>query len=226
MNTAVGTMDPQPLAERSVPGLHDSLIARLPQRLEKSAAILDVGCGTGAWLRRLGAHGYTHLHGTDADVQQFGFPGASVFRNDLNDLHWSVGNARYDLISAIEIIEHLENIGIFLSNVRSLLADDGVLLLTTPNVHSLPTRLRFFLTGDMKQFGRLGDPTHVFPVLTATLERLLARHGLQVAERWGYPENGRNVTSRQWVNLLGAALRTVIPEPLPGDVACYLIRSR
>lgn len=216
--------DTPALVERSVPGLHDALISRLPSFLTKDSTVLDVGCGSGAWLLRLHQHGFQNLDGT-ADVQQFGFAGASIYRNDLNTERWALGREQYDLITAIELVEHLDNVGTFLANIRALLSERGVLLLTTPNVQSLPTRLRFFLTGDMKQFGALGDQTHVFPVLQATIERLVAKHGLWIESRWGYPEGGKTVTSRSWVNLLSAGLRLLVPEPLPGDVACFLIRK-
>jgi 2-polyprenyl-3-methyl-5-hydroxy-6-metoxy-1,4-benzoquinol methylase len=212
------------LIERSIAGLHGALLERLPRTLAKDAPILDIGCGSGAWLARLREHGYTNLSGTDLDVEQVRFSGARIYKNDLNEPVWSVGPGKYELVTAIEVIEHLDNVGSFLANARRLLADNGTLLITTPNIQSIATRLRFFLTGDMKQFGRIGDSTHVFPVLRATLERLAAARQLEVVARWGYPERG-SLTSRAWVNTVCSMLRTVLPEESGGDNSCFLIRK-
>jgi 2-polyprenyl-3-methyl-5-hydroxy-6-metoxy-1,4-benzoquinol methylase len=216
-------MNAAPLIERTVAGLHPFLLERLPRTLRSDSPILDVGCGTGAWLARLAAAGYTNLDGTDRDVAQLAFGGARVFDNDLNDPVWKVGQPRYELITAIEVIEHLDNVGALLANARRLLADDGHLLVTTPNIESIGSRLRFLVTGDMKHFGEIGDRTHIFPILGATMERLAAARRLRVVERFGYPESGRSLTARPWVNVVCTLLRAALPEAAPGDNSCFLL---
>jgi 2-polyprenyl-3-methyl-5-hydroxy-6-metoxy-1,4-benzoquinol methylase len=214
------------LAERTVAGLHDSLAGRVERLLPCGAPVLDVGCGTGAWLQRLRERGFTNLHGTDLDIAQFALADVAVSANDLNDERWRLAAPRFRLITAIEVIEHLQNIENFFRNLYRHLDDCGLCLLTTPNIHSLHARLRYLLTADMKQFGRIGDPTHVFPVLGATLERLCARHGFEIAEQWGYPSSGDCVGARRWVNASVRVLRRVLPEPICGDVYCTLLRKR
>ena len=213
-----------PLAERTVPGLHATLAARVQRLVSRDAPILDIGCGTGAWLSRLAGLGFTGLQGTDLDTEQFGLSGIPVHRNDLDSATWSVDAGRFELATAIEVIEHLQNPGNFLRNARQCLAPRGYLVLTTPNVHSLHARLRFLLTGDMKQFGRIGDPTHLTPVLDSMLQRLAVRQGFEIQERWGYPQSGDAVGARAWVNLTCRVLRHLLPEPLAGDVYCALLR--
>lgn len=214
------------LAERTVPGLHESLAGRVAALLPFGEPILDVGCGTGAWLHRLRELGYTNLHGTDLDTAQFTLAGVPVFANDLNERRWELSGKRFQLVTAIEVIEHLQNIENFFANIRGHLQARGLCLLTTPNIHSLHARLRYLLTADMKQFGRIGDPTHVFPVLGATLDRLCARHGFELAEQWGYPASGDCVGARAWVNAAVRVLRRVLPEPVRGDVYCALLRRQ
>lgn len=214
------------LAERTVAGLHESLAVRVETLLACSEPVLDVGCGSGAWLQRLRQRGFTNLHGTDLDTAQFALADVPVFANDLNEEHWRLAQRHFRLITAIEVIEHLQNIENFFRNLYRYLDECGVCLLTTPNVHSLQARMRYLLTSDMKQFGRIGDPTHVFPVLGATLDRLCARHGFEIAEQWGYPASGDCVGARNWVNVAARMLRHVLPEPISGDVYCILLRKR
>ena len=214
------------LAERTVAGLHESLARRVQGLLPRTAPILDIGCGTGAWLRRLHELGFTDLHGTDLDTGQFALPNVAVSANDLNEARWTLAAERFRLITAIEVIEHLQNIENLFCNLRAHLHDRGLCLLTTPNIHSLHARLRYLVTADMKQFGMIGDPTHLFPLLGATLDRLCARHGFEIAEQWGYPDSGDCIGARAWVNAIMKVLRRVLPEPIGGDVYCMLLRKR
>jgi 2-polyprenyl-3-methyl-5-hydroxy-6-metoxy-1,4-benzoquinol methylase len=213
----------EPLTERTAPGLHESLLARLPPGLARDARILDVGCGTGAWLARLRKLGFTNLHGID--MEQTSCEGAVIVRANLNDPGpWPV-TGKFRLITSIEVIEHVENVGVYFDHLCEHLDDDGCLLLTTPNIESLAARLRFLLLGELKQFDSLGDRTHIFPVLITTLERILASHGLSIVARWGHPDDGRTLTSRWWVNAIARGLRGVLRENTPGDNLCLMIRK-
>lgn len=214
------------LVERTVAGLHEALASRVEKLLPVTTPILDIGCGTGAWLQRLRAHGFGNLHGTDLDIKQFGLDSVPIYRNDLNAECWILAPERFRLITAIEVIEHLQNIENFFRNLHRYLDDDGLCLLTTPNIRSLHARLRYLLTADLKHFGSIGDPTHLFPLLGATLERLNERHGFEIVEQWGYPSSGDALGARQWVNVAVRVLRRVLPEPIAGDVYCVILRKR
>lgn len=209
--------------ERALGGLHAALLDRLPP-VAADDPILDIGCGTGAWLHRLGESGYANLHGIDLDVEQFATDRATVTRADLDYDDLGLGGRRFKLITAIELIEHLENPGRLFHHVSAHLADDGRFLVTTPNIHSVLCRLRFFLTGNLKQFDAKGDPTHIYPVLLTALERVLPRHGLRIEHRWAYPD-GASITSRASTRLLAAIAGRVLPDRVPGDILCLSIRK-
>ena len=211
------------LVERAIGGLHESLEQHLP-RIAKDAPILDIGCGTGAWLHRLGGLGFTNLHGIDQDTAQFATKRASASRADLDYDDIGLGDRKFALITAIEVIEHLENPGRLFHHVARCLANDGTFLITTPNIHSALARMRFFLTGNLKQFDAKGDPTHIYPVLLTSLERILPRHGLQLVERWHYPEAG-SPTSRLSTRVLARLAKFAVPDPDPGDILCLVIRK-
>jgi hypothetical protein len=98
--------------------------------------------------------------------------------------------------------------------------------MTTPNIHSLLCRFRFFVTGQLKQFDSKGDQTHVYPLLLTALRRMLPRYQLEIASQWWYPENGVSITSRSSLKLGVAVLRTLLPDDIPGDVLCLLLRRR
>lgn len=66
----------------------------------------------------------------------------SGYREDLVgsvlELDQVVGDRKFDTVVAAELIEHLEEPYEFLRSIRSVLADDGRLVLTTPNPLGFP----------------------------------------------------------------------------------------
>lgn len=214
------------LKERTVVGLHESLISHLPDKIDLHAPVLDIGCGAGAWLHRLHYHGYRNLTGIDQDTKQFTGKDCTVQKVNLDNEDWSANLGTYRLITAIEVIEHLENIGSFLKNLRALLTDDGIIILTTPNLHCTAARLRFFLSGTLRHFDDRGDPTHIYPVFMPNVLKLTSRHGLDIIEYWGYPTTGRVLAARCWVSPLCWIVNAFVREEIPGDVLCLKLRRR
>lgn len=212
------------LAERTIAGLHEFLIKSMPQ-ISHDVAILDVGCGTGAWLERISKAGYNHLYGIDFDTAQFAATQAICTQIDLNQNNWNLGNQKFGLITAIEVIEHLENTGIFLRNISTHLTEKGYFLLTTPNVQSLHCRLRYFLTGRLGQFDHKGDPTHIAPILVNLLEVILPRYNLHIVKRFTYPTDG-SLIYQNVIKLLALLCAIFIRNPYPGDVLCLLIQKK
>ena len=65
---------------------------------------------------------------------------------DLN-LKLPMRDKSFDLVVSVEGIEHLENPHLFLREVNRVLKDGGWLVLTTPNIVSLRSRVRFLGSG-------------------------------------------------------------------------------
>jgi len=215
------------LKERTIGGLHQALIPRVRSlELQGGLPILDMGCGTGAWLARLADLGFQNLYGVDQDLSGVRFRGASYQPLDLNEAALPCfGVRQFALISAIEVIEHLANPGNFFHLVSRLLAPNGRLLLTTPNIHSVVCRLRFLLNGRLKQFDDKGDQTHIYPVLVTALSRLLPRYHLGVVDAWPFPEDGASPTTVSYGLRIGAQiLRRFVPEVVSGDVLCMVLQ--
>lgn len=178
------------LEERSVPGLHEHVFRHVVSRFEPSRAI-DLGAGTGAFAERLAAAGFDVL-AVDRDPSSFA---ATVpFRSSdfgLPDWEGELGPARWPLVTSLEVIEHLEAPIAFLRSIAALLSPTGRAVLTTPNVDSLPARLKFLLRGRLRMLDEHDDPTHISPIFWELLVRqYLPAAGLRLVHAETYPTDG------------------------------------
>jgi len=212
------------LSERTTGGLHEFVAERLIKIVpRRDARILDVGCGTGALLVRLRTLGFKHLCGIDIDPPE-AQAGIKFVPCDLDNFSTPFEAGTVDLALAVEVIEHIENIGGLFQELSRLLGPNGLILLTTPNVHSVEARVRYLLTGNLKQFDAIGDPTHVTPIFRFPFERTLRRHGFFVVDAWGFPKDGSSLTSRSSTRLLANVARFFGAKDAPaGDSLCMLV---
>lgn len=100
---------------------------------------LDLGCGTGYGSRILASSGAVTVTGMDISEEALD---AARSYGELRNLEFLIGDAtmaatlsrsKFDLITCFEVIEHVVDPGIVLTQIRSLLTEDGVALVSTPN---------------------------------------------------------------------------------------------
>jgi SAM-dependent methyltransferase len=207
------------LEERTAPGLHDFLVREVLSRYAPGARVVDLGAGSGALARRLADMG-AEVTACDRAPVRAG-PGVRFVPLDLDRPAFSevVGRRVWDVVAAVEVIEHLEAPLAFLRQVAALLAPGGVAVLTTPNLGSLPARCRFALKGSLRQFDGWGDPTHISPIFWPLLEeRYLPEAGLGVVQHLFYPPRGFVVGRPLYRRALRPWGRMLAASGLAGDV--------
>ena len=103
--------------------------------------LLDIPCGAGPVHERASALGY-HVVGVDL------FP-EEGFRGIVADAcqTFPFASRQFAAVVCMEGIEHLENQTAFLRECARVLRPGGTLILTTPNILHLSSRLSGFLTG-------------------------------------------------------------------------------
>lgn len=116
---------------------------------DRSARILDIGCGGGHFLHYLVRRGYTQMEGIDIAPGLVDFVRSEIWgRVHLGDALAFLESRQgaYDLLVANDFIEHLpkKEIVLFLFLCRNALARGGRLLLKTPNMsHLFASRNRY-----------------------------------------------------------------------------------
>jgi len=167
---------------RCAPGTHEAAMAMLRDLGTKELPVLDLASGSGAMLARLRDGGFTDITAVELDVKKFAVPELTPLAIDLNSDFAKALGRRFSLVTAIEIIEHLDSPRHFLSQVRELLDEDGLLLLTTPNIAEWMGRIRFLLTGTLRYFDDVQYQYnhHVSPLPEAQLRHLLSEVGLGI----------------------------------------------
>jgi len=175
------------LTERTAPGLHEEVFRYLTETFPSTIRLLDMAAGTGAWLERLRRAGFVDLSGADIDSTSYEGPTRFV-RANLNEhfvplVQRQLGEERFDVITSIETIEHLENPSDFLRQCKDLLKPNGTLLITSPNVESMPGRLKFLIKGRLRMFEENGDLTHITPITSFLFERVAGRNGFVIQSK-------------------------------------------
>ena len=148
------------------------LIERTARRRPAGRRLLEVGCGYGLFLDAARDRGY------EVSGVELSRTGAAHARDGLAlDVHTSQLEdapleGPFDVICAWDTVEHVPDPVAFLRTVRSLLADDGLLVLSTPYVSSWPARVlgtRWWTLKPTEHIWHFSPETHALAAARAGL---------------------------------------------------------
>lgn len=167
--------------------IQKSVLRQLPDLgLPPGARVLDAPCGAGHLAFSLRSAGFD-VSGADIDPAGASLLGESFRLADLTQrLPWPDGH--FDAVFCVEGIEHLENHYALLGELQRLLKNDGILVITTPNILSLRSRVRFIGSGffhhDPRPLGeaKRGLLSHIGLATFPELRYALHTSGFQLLE--------------------------------------------
>ncbi len=193
----------------------DAHYASDPQSIRPLAgkSALDIGCGAGLVcepLARLGAA----VTGVDAAPDNVAAASAHAEAGGL-DVRYMAGEVAdldigtFDLVTALEVIEHVADKRAFLADAAARLAPDGLLILSTPNRTAAS---RVLLVGAAEAVGYVPKGTHHWEdfITPEELEELLDELGLEVTARRGIawrPGKGLHLSDDEALNYIVSARR-------------------
>jgi len=175
---------------------------------------LDIGCGAGLVcepLARLGA-GVT---GVDAAAENVAAASAHAEAMGL-DIRYMAGEVAgldigtFDLVTCVEVIEHVADKPAFLRDVAARLSPDGLLVMSTPNRTAAS---RVLLVGAAEAVGYVPKGTHHWEdfITPEEFEALLTEAGLTVTAKRGIawrPGKGLHLSDDMALNYILSARRT------------------
>ena len=175
--------------------------ARQLSRLEyhvaaRPASLLDIGCGAGAFLGFARDRGW-EVSGTDVTVTDAARQsGATLWEGPLSRIDFK--GAQFRAIRFNHVLEHTQNPLDELRRARSLVTDDGILLVGVPNIGGVSIRLKSWqsrLGLKAKRWKHYGALHHLWFFTPSTLSTFVNVAGFDVmswetpvADRSGCPE--------------------------------------
>ncbi len=140
--------------------------------------MLDIGCAFGFLLKRVVPY-FNEVHGVD--ISSFAVqkakeevPSAKLKLIDINTENLPYPDKYFDLITALDVLEHTESIEDSLRKITKILHDTGYLIISVP--------LRDTWAG--KIFSILNkDPTHISVPSRKELFDIINRIGLKILEK-------------------------------------------
>ncbi|MGH2725019.1 MAG: class I SAM-dependent methyltransferase [Actinomycetota bacterium] len=155
----------------------DDRVVRLVERFGPwRGSLLDIGCGYGYLLARF--RGRYDLHGIDMSTHAAGevvarLPGVRVVQADMQRPFPFAG--RFDVVLAVNVIEHLPDPEAGVASVREALRPGGLCVLHLPTINNTVSRAVY-------RFTYAGDPTHVYRPSGDEVRRLFETHGFETVE--------------------------------------------
>ncbi|HYD03346.1 MAG TPA: class I SAM-dependent methyltransferase [Alphaproteobacteria bacterium] len=126
----------------------------LKLNVPKTAKIIDVGCGSGSWLKVLRDLGYKNIYGTDMNAEELYVDKIKVPFKEANfNKPFPYKDKEFDVVFSLEVIEHVENPWFFMEEIQRILKPNGYCIMTTPNPDMLASRIIFLLAGRFVHFG-------------------------------------------------------------------------
>ena len=151
--------------------------------------ILDLGCGNGYYSKELKDLGF-EVVSVDGDIKRFKYRDEIKFLSFNFEEPFPIKDDSFDYVLFLEVIEHMRTPFFCIKEISRILKPGGKLLISTPNILNISSRLRFLFEGAYDFFR---EPTleviklnvnnkqnmHIIPWRYQDLEYLLFENNLQ-----------------------------------------------
>lgn len=108
-------------------------------KLSPTTKVLDIGCGKGAIGSKLKEHGFNELFAVEIDAEARSFV-QNIYTKVEPNIEVFEGK-KFGLILLLDVLEHMSDPFSYLAKVTELLAPQGVILISVPNVAHWSVRL-------------------------------------------------------------------------------------
>lgn len=135
----------------SIPGIHQAFWPYFVENTKgEKIKVLDCGAGHGAFTKKLFEDGYD-VSACDLFPEIFYYDKVECKKADVT-AKLPYDDNSFDAIVAMEIMEHIQDHEVFFNEANRILEQGGSVYISTPNVLSLKSRIRFMFTGFFYSF--------------------------------------------------------------------------
>lgn len=130
----------------------ESYLNQIRKFKPKHSSLIDVGCAYGSFLKE--AKNYYNVCGVDVSLHavetaKLRLPEIKIWQSDLEEISKDL---QYDIVTCFDVIEHIPNIDEALQHLKTLLSNNGIVVISVPVYDTIIGKLVGMLDK---------DPTHV-----------------------------------------------------------------
>lgn len=142
----------------------------------RNGKVLDLGCGDGDYSKRLKDLGF-EIVASDIDIGRFKYHNVIKFETSNLDKPLPFLENSFDYVLFLEVIEHLYNPDFVIGQIAKVLKPGGTLIMSTPNILNLGSRMRFLFEGGFDFFREpILDYSEVFPSALENMHIIVWRY--------------------------------------------------
>lgn len=170
-------------------GVHEKISECVKEFIK--GTVLDTPSGQGALSKDLEALGFKLFLG-DIQRENILYKNGRCIQFDLNQ-PFPFKDKAFDHVICVEGVEHIENPHHLIKEFKRLVKRDGYLVITTPNVMAIKSRLKFLLYGSLHFFEEFNSllsdekrgiethyQQHINPIFYWEMKFILERHGFKI----------------------------------------------
>ena len=158
------------------------MLEKIESELRPKAPVLDVGCGNGEFMNALQERGL-RVVGVEPNLRKTQYARKRYSLNVVNALYTEglFSPESFDVITFIQVLEHVENPIEILAGAHKHLRQGGYLVIEVPGYHN-PRFLLYRMTKRQAIVKRDFIPTHNYYYTRKTLCKVVERVGFHVLE--------------------------------------------
>ena len=138
----------------STQNIYSAVIRAIQPSLNAGAFHLDVGAGRGELIKEISKTHDVKSHACDFHKERFA-AAVPFTQVNFNTEPLPYPDRHFAVVTSSEVVEHLENYRSLLREIFRVSKQQAVIVITTPNVLNLSSRVRYFFTGFASLFGPL-----------------------------------------------------------------------
>lgn len=159
--------------EKTAKGLH----IRIKKRINfKPYNHLDIGSGSGCFIKSLKT--INKRVGIDKETPE----SIIGYRFIKGDIEKKLPKGKYDLITCMEVIEHINAPLLLMQKIFKNLTDGGTAIITTPKTDSIPSKISFLIKNKLINFYNK-DKEHITPIIPNIFEREIKKIGFEIIHK-------------------------------------------